>query len=485
MLTIKSWPWTQEALGSDVNRLTDLFVNICEGHREQRDFTRAEIRRAIRETASCFAIYRTYVIPGRDEIKEQDRERIASATECGKNNRGDIDGALFDFMRDILQWRFIGKNESEFVYRFQQFTSPVMAKGVEDTAFYCYNRLTALNEVGGNPDCDGLTVEEFHTYNGTMQQTHPLTMTTLSTHDTKRSDDIRARLLVLSEMPERFKEIVEQWSERNARYRTGAFPDRGTEWFLYQTLVGAWPISPERLIAYMQKAMREAKVRTSWVANNAEYEDAFAIFINGILSDSEFVAACEAFVGELLPAGWTNSLTQTLLKMASPGVPDLYQGAELWDLSLVDPDNRRPVDYALRRKLLAQMEVLDAAGVMERIKDGLPKLWLTHRVLMLRRDRRELFGPEAEYKPIMAVGEKAGHAIAFARGSDLIAVGQRHALALAGDWQQATLPLPEGTWRNVLSDATFPGGACLLQVLLQEFPVAVLVRQQTNVSAVN
>ena len=473
---------TQEALGSDVNRLTNLFVDICESHREQRDFTRAEIRRALRETASCFSIYRTYVVPARDEVTDEDRKYIAMATECAKSQRPDIDPALFDFLRDVLQLGIRGETESEFVYRFQQFTSPVMAKGVEDTAFYCYNRLTALNEVGGNPECDGLTPEQFHKYNSVMHRTHPFTMTTLSTHDTKRSDDVRARMLVLSEIPQRFGQILKEWSARNAKYQSGglpgSLPDRGTEWFLYQTLVSAWPIDAERMIAYMQKAMREAKLRTSWVANNQDYENAVNKFIEGILADADFRASCESFVNELLLAGRINSLSQTLLKHVCPGVPDLYQGGEVWDLSLVDPDNRRPVDYAQRRKMLAQMEVLDVAGVMERMEEGLPKLWLVHRALCLRRERRELFGPEAAYTPLHAHGEKTDHVVALRRGEDLMAIAPRHAFKLQGDWGRTSFEIPIGQWKNILTGKLIEGGQWEVGELLREFPVALLVREQ-------
>jgi (1->4)-alpha-D-glucan 1-alpha-D-glucosylmutase len=195
---------TQEGLGSDVNRLTSLFVEICEANRDRRDYTQTEVRRAIREVAACFAIYRTYVVPEREEITDEDRRHIAEAAECAKQQRQDIDGDLFDFLRDVLTMVVKGKKESEFVLRFQQFTGPVMAKGVEDTAFYCYDRLTGMNEVGSDPGRNGLSVAEFHAYCAKMQETHPLTMTALSTHDTKRSDDVRARLAVLSEIPGRF-----------------------------------------------------------------------------------------------------------------------------------------------------------------------------------------------------------------------------------------------------------------------------------------
>jgi (1->4)-alpha-D-glucan 1-alpha-D-glucosylmutase len=209
----------QEALGSDVNRLASLFVDICECNRDRRDFTRAEIRRAIREVAACFSVYRTYVAPERSAVSEEDKQVIDRATESAKGNRTDIDPGLFDFMRDVLSLQVTGKLEAEFVYRFQQFTSPVMAKGVEDTAFYCSNRLIAMNEVGGDPDCDGFTLGHFHEYNTRMQNTFPATMTTLSTHDTKRSDDVRARLLVLSEEPDTFADAVKRWSAIGEKYR--------------------------------------------------------------------------------------------------------------------------------------------------------------------------------------------------------------------------------------------------------------------------
>src|SRR6201999_4198716 len=207
----------------------------------------------------------------------------------------------------------------------------------------------------------------------------------LSTHDTKRSDDVRARLAVLSEMPEQFAAVIERWSERT-RWCRGALLDRGTEYFYYQTLIGAWPISLERMQSYMEKAMREAKEQTSWVANNPEYEAAVRDFVERTLTDEAFCAAVEAFVAEIRHAGWSNSLAQTLMKYTAPGVPDLYQGAELWDLSLVDPDNRRPVDYTLRCDLLKQVQRMAAGQVLERASEGLPKLWTIHHALKLRRE---------------------------------------------------------------------------------------------------
>jgi len=273
----------QEALGSDVNRLTTMFVEICESNRDRRDYTQTEVRRAIRELAACMDIYRTYVVPRRNEITDEDREHIAKAAECAKAKRQDIDGDLFDFLRDVLTMVVTGRVESEFVLRFQQLTGPVMAKGVEDTAYYCYNRLSGMNEVGGDPGSNGVSVAEFHDYCAKMQATHPLTMTALATHDTKRSDDVRARLAVLSEVPSRFGSAIQRWARMNGQFRrksaTGAMPDANTEYLYYQTLIGAWPLTVERAQAYMLKAAREAKMQTTWVANNKEFEDALMEFV--------------------------------------------------------------------------------------------------------------------------------------------------------------------------------------------------------------
>ena len=466
----------QEALGSDVNRLTTLFVDICESNRDQRDFTRAEVRRAIREVAACFSIYRTYVVPERNEIAEEDRKRIRRAIDSAKSNRADIDGGLFDFMRDVLTLKVIGKTETEFVNRFQQFTAPVMAKGVEDTAYYCWNRLAAMNEVGGDPDCDGFSLEHFHNYQVRMQQTFPMTMTALSTHDTKRSDDVRARMIVLSEMSDMFAEVVRRWSTHNAKFRSGDQIDPGTEWFLYQTLVGAWPISTERLREYMQKAMREAKVRTSWVANNAEYENAVNRYIDAILADEEFVAELEKFVVEIATAGRVNSLAQTLMKYTAPGVPDLYQGGELWDFTLVDPDNRRPVDYVRRAGLLRDMQSLSVAQVMERGDEGLPKLWVVHKALLLRKEHPGWFGPAAEYASLLVEGTEVERVIAYRRGERVVTVVPRWSHE-AKAWGETAVEVPEGRWRNRLTGVEVEGGRVLVGELLKAFPVALLTRE--------
>jgi (1->4)-alpha-D-glucan 1-alpha-D-glucosylmutase len=475
---------TQEALGSDVNRLTSLLVEICELNRDQRDYTRAEMRRAIRELAACFRVYRTYVEPVRGEITDEDLREIQSAVECAKQKRQDIDGGLFDFIGAVLASDVKGRLENEFLMRFQQFTPPVMAKGVEDTAFYCYNRLVAMCEVGGDPGSNGLSVEEFHTYNAKMQATHPHTMTTLSTHDTKRSDDVRARLAVLSEIPEEFGEALERWSRRNnelrAELKLGEYPDRNTEYMLYQTLIGSWPITVERVQEYMLKAAREAKQKTTWTANNGAFEDALHKFIAAILQHREFVTDLEQFVERVQDAGRTNSLAQTLLKHTAPGVPDLYQGSEIWDLSLVDPDNRRPIDYRLRAKLLHEIRRMPAdkgaAEAMRRADEGLPKLWTIHHALCLRRERPEAFGVEAGYQPLRIAGKKAAHGIAYLRGNDVATIVPRWTARLSGRWDGTTVELPPGRWTNRLTGASLNSGAIEMGEILRNFPVALLVK---------
>jgi (1->4)-alpha-D-glucan 1-alpha-D-glucosylmutase len=462
----------QEALGSDVNRITTIFVKICETNRNHRDYTRAEVRRAIRELAGCFSIYRTYVLPSRNEITDEDREVIRRAVTCAKDNRPDIPAGLFDFLESVLTLQVSGKQEAEFVLRFQQFTSPVMAKGVEDTAFYCFNRLTALCEVGGDPARDGLSVDDFHTYQKRMQETSPSTMTTLSTHDTKRSDDVRARQAVLSEIPDEFAGFLKQAAEINAPFRQDHYPDPNTEYFLYQTLIGAWPIDAERARTYMMKAVHEAKQQTSWVVTNQPFEDAVNAFIDKILEHPPFLSLLEGMVARVLEPGRVNSLVQTLLKHTAPGVPDLYQGGELWDLSLVDPDNRRPVDYKLRRKLILELPRLSPAQIMERMDEGLPKLHLISQALHLRKQHPDWFGPEADYAPLTAQGTRAAHVIAYARGTNVVTLVPRCTVNL--DWADTSIELPAGVWQNALANNLQFSGTVRVAELLAAFPVALL-----------
>src|SRR5262249_15738228 len=348
----------REILGSDLNRLTGLLIQICEKNRDYRDYTRHEAHEAIAEVAAAFPVYRSYVQAEAKNVSSSDEEHISAAIDAAKAARPDLDERLFEFLRDVLLLRVAGNLEIEFVMRFQQTTAAVMAKGVEDTAFYCYLRLVALNEVGGDPARFGTGLDDFHKWCAETQMRRPFTMLTTSTHDTKRSEDVRARISILPEIPSEWAGAVNQWSEANTRYRTGDLPDRKTEYLLYQTLIGAWPISKERLTAYMIKAAREAKESTSWTARNEAFEAALQTFLGGILADAEFRAALERFLKPLIQPARAASLSMTVLKFTAPGIPDIYQGTELWDLSLVDPDNRRPVDYALRRCLLAELDRL-------------------------------------------------------------------------------------------------------------------------------
>ena len=467
----------QEALGSDVNRLASLFVEICEGNRDRRDYTRAEIRRAIREVAASFSIYRTYVVAERDECNDEDRQEIAQAVERAKGFRQDIDAGLFDFIADVLSLRQRGRLESEFVLRFQQFTSPVMAKGVEDTAFYCFNRMVGLNEVGGTPASDGISVEQFHDYCTRMNATHPLSMTTLATHDTKRGDDVRARLAALTEIPLRWKGALQRWAKMNAGFKTRELPDRNTEYFLYQTLIGSWPITEDRLQAYMLKAAREAKERTSWTQQTKEFEDALAGFIAQILRSREFITDLEAMVARVDHGGHINSLAQSLLRYTAPGVPDTYQGGELWDYRLVDPDNRTPVDYGLRLSMLKELKAgMTVAEILRWESAGMPKLWLAHKTLTLRRDHPEWFGADATYEPMQADGTKAAHTVAYMRAQHVIAVAPRWPIKLGDSWAGTTLTLPQGRWKNELTGEMLSGGKMRIQALLRAFPVALLVK---------
>ncbi|HEY0514231.1 MAG TPA: malto-oligosyltrehalose synthase [Thermoanaerobaculia bacterium] len=470
-----------DLLASDVNRLAEVFLEVCERHRRHRDYTRFELRQAIREVVAVFPVYRTYARAELGEIAELDRRYAGEAIEAAKAHRPDLSADLFDFFRDLLTLEVRGEVESELVMRFQQLTGPAMAKGVEDTAFYSFHRLVALNEVGGSPGEWGLSVEELHRLSADSERLWPRAMLSTSTHDTKRSEDVRARISLLSEIPERWGEAARRWFARNGKHRRSCqgedLPDRNAEYLLYQTLAGAWPISADRAAAYMEKAAREAKVHTSWTRTNPEYEAALRGFVNGVLDDPEFVADLEAFVVPLVEPGRINSLAQTLLKLAAPGVPDFYQGTEIWDLSLVDPDNRRPVDYDLRRRLLGRLKAgMTPEQVLAGMDEGLPKLWTIHQGLHLRRARPEAFA--AGYEPLRVSGPRAGHAAAFARGGEVAVVVPRLPLRLGGNWRDTTVELPPGRWRNELTGEEADGGEGPLPVagLLARFPVALLAR---------
>ena len=469
----------RDTLGSEINTLTAMLLDLCEADRAHRDYTRHEAHEVIRAAMACLPVYRTYVREPH-EVAPDDECRISAAIEAAKAYRPDLDARLFDLVRDILALRSGGKMGAELALRFQQISAAVMAKGVEDTAFYSFNRMLALNEVGGDPDCFGVTPEEFLAWCRRIHRRWPHTMLTTSTHDTKRSEDVRARLFLLSEEPERWAGAVIEWASINERYRDGGMPDRNFEYHLYQTIVGAWPIEKSRLQAYAEKAAREAKVHTSWTDPAPAYENAVRKFIDAIYDDSNFIAALNQFVASLIYPGRINSLAQTLVKLTAPGVPDFYQGTELWNLALVDPDNRRLPDFDLRRRLLADLKNATPEQVMERIDDGAPKLWLIRNALALRKRHPEWFGPQAGIEPIEARGARREHVVAFMRGDSVIAIAPRLVTKLASDWRDTEVELPRGDWTNHLTGERLRGGPTRLANLMRRFPVALLARDRIS-----
>jgi (1->4)-alpha-D-glucan 1-alpha-D-glucosylmutase len=453
-------------------------MEVCERHRHHRDYTRYELHEALREVMACFPVYRTYVQAEAGHVTDDDVRDVTEAVEWAKSGRPELDVALVDFLHDLLLLRVRGDLERELVMRFQQLTGPTMAKGLEDTVFYSFNQLVSLNEVGGDPGHFGVSPAAFHQACLEAQQRWPQGMLATSTHDTKRSEDVRVRIHLLSEIPARWSEAVRRWARRNERYRRGGWPDRNTEYLLYQTLVSAWPLELDRALTYMEKAIREAKVHTSWTHTNADYEEAVRGFVTDMLADPEFTADLAAFVAPLVHAGRVNALAQTLLKLTAAGVPDFYQGTEVWNVSLVDPDNRRPVDYDLRRRLLHELEGSTPEQLWARLDEGLPKLWLIRQALALRRRQPERFGPQGDYQPLLAKGERAAHVVAFARGGGVVTVVPRLVLGLNGEWGHTTVKVPDGAWRNALTGDDVDGHVTRMATLLARFPVALLTRRE-------
>jgi (1->4)-alpha-D-glucan 1-alpha-D-glucosylmutase len=444
----------QVAMSSEINTLGHYLNRISEQNRHTRDFTLNSLIKSIIEVIACFPVYRTYI--NSFEVAERDRLYIETTIARARRQNPAISASVFDFIRDVLLLRFSdsvsAKSQQvwlDFVKRFQQITGPVMAKGVEDTAFYVYNRLISLNEVGGAPERFGISLEAFHGQNIERSKSRPLAMLASSTHDTKRSEDVRARINVLTEIPEQWREALIRWSRQNRKYKVlidgKLAPSRNEEYFLYQTLIGAWPFCPPaaeefatfrgRIKDYMLKAMREAKVDTSWISPNAPYEAAVLAFITTILkgsSHNNFFTDFTSFQRLTAASGIFNSLAQTLLKITSPGIPDFYQGNELWDFSLVDPDNRRPVDYSLRRRLLDDLlrreatvgPLATAREVVVSRQDGRIKLHLTCKALNFRREHRALF-ETGRYLPLTAEGVRQEHVCVFERavnGSSFLVV---------------------------------------------------------------
>jgi len=469
----------RDTLGSEINNLTARLLDICESDRRHRDYTRHEVHEVIRATMACLPVYRTYVREPH-EVAPEDACQISAAIEAAKSYRSDLDAQLFDFLREILTLQTGGKMGVELALRFQQISAAVTAKGVEDTAFYSFNRMLALNEVGGDPDCLGVSPPEFYAWCRQMLRRWPRTMLATSTHDTKRSEDVRARLFALSEEPERWRRAVTEWAAMNERYRSGEMPDRNFEYHLYQSIVGAWPIEKSRLHAYAEKAAREAKVHTSWTDPVPAYEDALRNFIEGIYADSNFVKSLNRFVASLIYPGRINSLAQTLVKITAPGVPDFYQGAELWNLALVDPDNRRPVDFEVRRRMLANLKKATPEQVMERMDECTPKLWLIHQGLALRRRYPEWFGPQAGIEPLSVRGSRSDHVVAFIRGESVVTIVPRLAAKLGGDWRDTEVELPSGEWTNHLTGERIRNSRARLADLMRRFPVALLSRERNS-----
>ena len=487
-----------EVLGSELGRLTALLLDVLERLRRHRDHTRHDLHDALRALLVAFPVYRTYVRveiadDGRrlTQVAPEDEAVVREAIEAAQALRPDLPPDLFDILGDLLLLRRPGDElEEELALRFQQLTGPVMAKGLEDTAFYRDLRLLALNEVGGDPGTFGTSVSDFHEANRVAQERWPLGMLTTSTHDTKRSEDVRTRLAVLSEVPDAWASAVADWRRMGDPYRTDAGPDGHAEYLLYQTLVGAWPIEMDRLGPYMSKALREAKLRTTWTAPDAEYESAVFSFAESLLADEEFRTSLEGFVGTVLRPGRLNSLAQLLVKLTSPGVPDIYQGADLWDMSLVDPDNRRPLDIGLRQQILAGLagdggpspEAL-AARLDEPAEPGSPKMAVLRAALAVRAREPDAFGPSATYEPLATGGAAADHVIGFVRTGRVATIAPRLTVSLEDGWSDTTVAMPAGRWRDELTGEvhevgdTPTSGHLLLADVLGRFPVALLVRE--------
>ncbi len=487
----------QVAMSSELLVLAKRLERISDQHRYSRDFTLNSLQAALAEMIACFPVYRSYLCPHLSEINEEDRRHINTANLRAKRRNPAVSPSIFDFIKSLLLLDDpTGINEEqraerrEFVFRLQQLTGPVTAKGVEDTAFYRCYPLASLCEVGGEPSQFGVTIERFHRHNELRQSRWPHSMLATSTHDTKRSEDVRARINVLSEIPARWYRAARRWKKLNQAHKTQIegcpAPDANDEYLVYQTLVGTWPFKPldaesqqgyiARIQEYMVKALREAKTHSSWINPNEEYEQATRIFVRKITASPDFVDDFIEFHKPVARAGIFNSLSQTLLKTTSPGLPDFYQGTEVWDFRLVDPDNRTPVDYGQRREILDALRAVKeedrrslASDLIDNAEDGRIKFYLTQRSLGLRRNRRELF-KMGDYHALTADGDQARHVISFARSLEdeaVIVVTTRFFTGLVADgslpvgrevWGETAIKLSDelaGCYRDVLTGQTF------------------------------
>jgi (1->4)-alpha-D-glucan 1-alpha-D-glucosylmutase len=517
---------------SEITALSHRLDDISERNRHYREFTLNGLTFAIREVIACLSVYRTYADGTKGEVSERDRRYIDAAVEEAKKRNPRTARAIFDFVGDTMSLRNLNKFRAEdrqavidFVMKFQQLTGPVMAKGVEDTAFYVYNRLISLNEVGGDPETFGASAEAFHRQNGARLKCWPHAMTTLATHDTKRGEDARARIDALSEIAPEWRAALLRWRKLNEVKKSlvdgELAPDANDEYLFYQALCGAWPAAPpaaaefhelrQRMAAYMQKAIKEAKVHTSWVNPNEAYVQAMEKFVAQVLdleSGDGFITDFSQLHGRIAYAGMLNSLSQTLLKITSPGVPDFYQGTELWDFSLVDPDNRRPVDFVKRGTFLEELkrgEKSDRAGMLcdllSHWQDGRVKLYLIYKALNFRCGHPEVF-QRGRYLPLYVAGNLGENVCAFARRADdrwVVAAAPRLLTRVVtpgcpplGEraWKDAVLPLPSGApdhWHNVLtgeksSASETKGGekGLPLHQIFKSYPVALLEGEQLS-----
>lgn len=517
----------RRSLASELSVVANVLSRIAQADRHTRDLTYNILRQSLAEVIACFPVYRTYV---GDSASETDKRYIDWAIASARRRRTAGEAPAFDFIRQALLMELpvatasLRRQLRNFAMKFQQVTAPITAKGVEDTSLYRFNRLTSLNEVGGEPDAYGSTVRAFHADSQYRARFWPHEMLGTSTHDTKRSEDVRARISVLSEMTQVWRKTIERWSRinrlRKREVEGQPAPSLNDEYLLYQTLIGSWPLEEldeaalttyrERIEGYMIKAAREAKSRTSWANVNADYEEALLQFIRTLLAQRDlntFLTDFITFQRRISRYGLLNALSQTLCKLTAPGVPDIYQGNEIWDFSLVDPDNRRPVDYAKRRKLLAELESIDMDTCVDRgligslvtgMRDGRCKLFVTWKVLQFRRDHAALFR-EGEYRPLRVSGEYAANVCAFARryeGKIAVTIAPRLYLRLLGPeredaplgvsvWGDTAIELPKEFTEPVLLQNLFDGQAVptnrtagritlRLADALRNFPVGLL-----------
>ena len=517
------------SMSSELNVLGHQLNLLSEKDRQYRDFTLNSLTHAITELIACFPVYRSYITADQKDVLERDRTYIMMAVNRAKRRNPTLNSQVFDFVRDLLLKRLddriklAGPDQVRFVTKFQQTTSPVTAKGIEDTAFYIYNRLVSLNEVGGEPAHYGLSMEAFHKALRERRAHWPHALLATSTHDTKRGEDVRARINVLSEIPERWRAALASWAKHNRRFRVKVdetvAPDRNEEYLLYQTLLGAWPSTPmdqpqyeefkQRIEQYMIKAIREAKVHTGWINPRQDYEDGVKTFVQAILDRS----VSNPFLDEFLPfqafvarCGMDNSLAQLLVKLTAPGIPDCYQGTELWEFSLVDPDNRRPVDFEHRAAILqdcqksAGQDDVNRLALVRRLleswEDGRIKLYLLQTGLRHRREHAALY-LDGDYVPLECDGVREANICAFARlhqeQAIVTVIPRLTAEAIQSDsagavdtWQDTRLTVPSwkpgSLYMNLLTgqrlETVTEEGRQVLPIneVLRDCPVALLER---------